>query len=166
MGARVKGKQGSGMCRIDGQITDVVVLHELREFCWRAPTHHCISQKLKLRARKWFGEDVSPIDFGVNFLDLQPSSLMNLITKMMPFQRKMFGAWTIFVTVIGQCQSSRIVFKNDRASKFIDHFCVSLIKWHVEALAQFFKDAAHGNELATAHGQCNAFCFTGAQGNL
>ena len=125
--------------------------------------HHT---RIEIEARKRFGEDVSPIDFGVNFLDLQPSSFMNLITKMMPFQRKMFGVWMTFVIIIGQGQSSRVVFKNDRASKFIDHFCVSLIKWHVEALAQFFKDAAQGNELATAHGQCNVFRFTGAQGDL
>ena len=42
-------------------------------------------------------EDVSPIDFGVDLFDLQPCSLLNLITKMMPFQRMMFGAWTAFV---------------------------------------------------------------------
>jgi len=65
-----------------------------------------------LSSWKRFGEDVSPVELGVDFLDDDLAG-GDLIAKMMPFDADVLGAWSILFRFRSNLETATVVFVND-----------------------------------------------------
>jgi len=121
------------------------------------PTHQQLAKGAENFRRQRLGEDVCPVEVGGDFNNVE-SPRTNLVSKMMPLDRKMMGAWSgKGHGVSGKFKAGLIVFMGNRLELVSGNVALSLGKsGHTmrfkEPLGEFVKDMAKQDKHSSTHG--------------